>query len=151
MIAAIYKRVAAGRGEDGGAFVWLSKKERARFMSASLGALWNASDARTPAGDQGPPGFDPVTDSQDPKVRNVAIALEKSGPGTATVAASFDGWSPGNTHEEQERNPPDPKARVTVRYNLVRERGRWLIDDIRGAPDGKPWSLRAILKGWNGN
>ena len=94
VIAAIYKRVAAGKGESGGQFVWLEKKDRARYLSASLAALWNAEDAKTPPGDEGPPGFDPVSNSQDPKVRNVAVTLEKSDAGRATVAASFDSWSP---------------------------------------------------------
>ena len=151
VIAAIYKRVAAGKGESGGQFVWLEKKDRARYLSASLAALWNAEDAKTPPGDEGPPGFDPVSDSQDPKVRNASVTLEKSDAGRATVAASFDSWSPGSTREEQERNPPDPKARLTVRYDMVRERGLWRIDDIRGGPADKPWSIRAIIKGFNGN
>jgi hypothetical protein len=151
VIAAIYKRVAAGNGERGGQFVWLRKKDRARWLSGSLVALWNAEEAKTPPGDETPPGFDPVSDSQDPKVRNVAVTLEKSDAGSATVAASFDSWSPGLTPEEQKRNPPDPKARITVRYDMVRERGRWLIDEIRGGSADKPWSIRAILKGFNGN
>jgi hypothetical protein len=43
------------------------------------------------------------------------------------------------------------RARITVRYDMVRERGRWLIDEIRGGSADKPWSIRAILKGFNGN
>jgi hypothetical protein len=33
---------------------------------------------------------------------------------------------------------------------MVLEHGRWKIDDIRGTTDGKEWSTRAIIKGWNG-
>jgi hypothetical protein len=32
-----------------------------------------------------------------------------------------------------------------LRYDLVRDGGHWKIDDIRGANDGKPWSMRAKL------
>jgi hypothetical protein len=150
-IVAIYKKVAAGKGEDGGNFVYLEKKDRARWLSASLAALWNAEEAKTPKGDETPPGFDPVSNSQDPKVRNVKVVLEKSDGKSATVAASFDSWSPGLTHEEQERNPPDPKDRLTVRYDMVLEHGRWKIDDIRGTTDNTEWSIRSILKHFNGD
>ena len=83
---------------------------------------------------------------------NVRIELEKSDGKTATVVASFDSWSRGLTREEQDRNPPDPRDRITVRYDMVLEHGRWKIDDIRGTTDGKEWewSTRAIIKGWNG-
>ena len=149
-IAAIYKKVAAGKGEDGGNFVYQEKGDRARWLTASFAKAWNEADAKTPKGDETPPGFDPVSNSQDPKVLNVEVALEKSDGKTATVAASFDSWSRGTTREEQERNPPDPRDRITVRYDMVLEHGRWMIDDIRGTIDGKPWSIRDILKGWNG-
>ena len=149
-ITAIYRKAAAGKGEDGGTFFFIDSKARARWLSKSLAALWNAEDEKTPKGDQTPPGFDPVSNSQDPKVLNVKVALEQSDGKTATVAASFDSWSRGLTREEQERNAPDPRDRVTVRYDMVLENGRWMIDDIRGTTDGKQWSIRAIIKGWNG-
>jgi hypothetical protein len=36
--------------------------------------------------------------------------------------------------------------RMTVRYDLLRERGTWKIDDIRGTVDGKEWSIRKLLR-----
>jgi hypothetical protein len=149
-ITAIYRKAAAGKGESGGNFVYQEKKDRARWLSKSLAALWDAEDKKTPKGDETPPGFDPVSNSQDPKVLNVKVELEKSDVKTATVAASFDSWSRGLTREEHDRNPPDPRDRITVRYDMVLEHGRWKIDDIRGTTDGKEWSTRAIIKGWNG-
>jgi len=149
-ITAIYRKAAAGKGEDGGNFVYQEKKDRARWLTASFAKAWNEADAKTPKGDETPPGFDPVSNSQDPKVLNVKVELEKSDGKTATVAASFDSWSRGLTREEQDRNPPDPRDRITVRYDMVLEHGRWKIDDIRGTTDGKEWSIRAIIKGWNG-
>jgi hypothetical protein len=148
-ITAIYRKAAAGKGEEGGTFVFLTRKDRARWLSKSLTKLWNDEDRKTPKGDQTPPGFDPVSNSQDPKVRNVKVELEQNYGKTATVAASFDSWPRGNTREEQERNPPEPKDRRTVRYDMVLENGRWKIDDIRGSTDGKEWSTRAIIKAWN--
>jgi len=149
-ITAIYAKVAAGKGEDGGNFVYQEKRDRARWLTKSLATLWNAEDAKTPKGDETPPGFDPVSNSQDPKVLNVKVALENSDGKTAIVAASFDSWSRGTTRAEQDRNPPDPSDRIIVRYDMVLENGRWKIDDIRGTTDGKEWSVRAIIKGWNG-
>jgi hypothetical protein len=32
-----------------------------------------------------------------------------------------------------------------VRYDFVREAGNWKIDDIMGASDGEPWSIREML------
>jgi len=148
-ITAIYRKAAAGKGDSGGQFVYLEKKHRSRWLSTSLTRLWNAEDARTPKGDQTPPGFDPVSNSQDPKVLNVKVALENSDGKIAIVAASFDSWSRGLTREQQDRNPPDPSDRIVVRYDMVLEHGRWKIDDIRGTTDGKKWSVRAIIKGWN--
>lgn len=154
-IVAIYKRAAAGKGEDGGTFIFLEKKDRPRWLSRSLTALWNAEEAKTPKGDETPPGFDPVSNSQDPKVRNVKVAVERSDGNKAVVAASFDGWSRGKTPEEQARNPPDPRDRVTVRYDMVLESGprgaARKIDDIRGVTDGKEWSIRSILRHFNGD
>jgi hypothetical protein len=151
-IIAIYKKAAAGKGEDGGNFVYQEKEDRARWLTQSLTALWNAEEAKTPKGDETPPGFDPVSNSQDPKVFNVKVVVEKSDGKKAVVAASFDSWSPGNTVEEQRKNPPE---RVTVRYDMVLENGprgaTWKIDDIRGLTDGKEWSVRAIVTHFNGD
>jgi hypothetical protein len=145
-IVAIYARAAAGNGENGGNFVYQEKKDRARWLSKSFAKAWNDADAATPKGDETPPGFDPVSNSQNPKVLNVKVEVEKNNGKRATVAASFDSWPPGNTVGEQRANPP---KRLTVRYDMVFERGRWRIDDIRGDIDGKSWSIRAILKSWN--
>ena len=79
----------------------------------------------------GPPGFDPVTNSQDPMVRAFAVAVEKQDGRSATVAATF------RSHNDKS---------ITVRYDLVRERGAWKIDDIRGIVDGEEWSVRKMLR-----
>ena len=39
------------------------------------------------------------------------------------------------------RKPADQ----TVRYDFVYEAGGWKIDDIKGASDGEPWSIREML------
>ncbi len=131
LITAIYKRASAGKGDSGGQFVWLRAKSRPRWLSASLIRLWAETDAKIAPGDMGPPGFDPVTNSQDPLVRAFAVAVEKHDVKTATVAATFRSYNNDS---------------ITVRYDLVRERGAWKIDDIRGTVDGKEWSIRKLLR-----
>jgi len=139
-IRAIYQRVAAGKGDKGGQFVWAYARSRQRLMSASLVRLWAAAEAKVAPGDMGPPGFDPVTNSQDPLVHGFAVTVEQRSPRRATVAVTFG------------RLPGDMQRRRTqvVRYDMVRERGAWLIDDIRGSVEGDPWSIRAILRGFKG-
>jgi hypothetical protein len=131
LITAIYKRAAAGKGDSGGQFVWLSAKSRPRWLSASLIKLWAEADSKVEKGDMGPPGFDPVTNSQDPLVRAYTVKVEKQDGQTATVAATF------RSHNAES---------ITVRYNLVRERGAWKIDDIHGDVDGEKWEMRKMLR-----
>ncbi len=143
-IAAIYKRVTAGKGTEGGQFVWADAKARQRYMSASLARLWAAALARVKPGDMGPPGFDPVSNSQDPLVRAFAVKVEKADGARATVAVTF-GMKPGALAGQPTQ---------VVRYDMVRDggrgRGAWKIDDIRGSVEGDPWSIRGILTGFKG-
>jgi hypothetical protein len=41
-------------------------------------------------------------------------------------------------------------SRFITRENrgLGRERGRWVIDDIRGTTDGREWSIKQIVRDW---
>jgi hypothetical protein len=41
--------------------------------------------------------------------------------------------------------PPRKPEDRTVRYDFVRETDNWKIDDIKGASDGVPWSIREML------
>lgn len=62
---------------------------------------------------------------------------------------------PGKRNRDEAQRNPDMIAatfrthnneRMTVRYDLLRERGTWKIDDIRGTVDGKEWSIRKLLR-----
>ena len=134
IVNAIYTRASAGDGHSGGQFVWLEAKDRPRYLSKSLVALWAKADANTPKGDEGPPGFDPVTNSQDPEVKSFTVATEARDSGTAVMAVTIKASQP-RPHAADE----------TVRYDFVRDGGHWKIDDIRGAIDGQPWSIRKLL------
>ena len=136
ILTAIYTRVARGKGDGGGTFVIQTKASRTKYLSNALVALWAKADARTRKGDGGPVDFDPVTNSQDPDVKSFKLVAEKQGADKATIAVTIE------SHQREARaNPADN----TIRYDFVREAGQWKIDDIKGAVDGGPWSVRALL------
>ena len=135
IVTAIYARAAKGKGDGGGGFVTGSKAAKAQYLSKSLIALWAKADAHTPKGDVGPIDFDPVTNSQDPDVKSFTLATEKLDGDKATIAVTLAG------HHAERTNPADQ----VIRYEFVQEGDKWKIDDIKGAVDGKPWSLRALL------
>jgi hypothetical protein len=136
ILTAIYTRVAKGKGDGGGTFVIQTKASRTKYLSNALVALWAKADARTRKGDGGRVDFDPVTNSQDPDVKSFKVAAEKQGADKATIAVTIE------SHQREARaNPADN----TIRYDFVHEAGQWKIDDIKGADDGGPWSVRALL------
>jgi hypothetical protein len=135
IVNAIYARAAKGKGDGGGGFLVDSKATRAKNLSKSLAALWIKADAHTPKGDVGPVDFDPVTNSQDPDVKSFTVTSEKSDADRATVAVTITGANA----------PRVNAADAVIHYDFVRDAGQWKIDDIRGAEDGKPWSLRGML------
>jgi Protein of unknown function (DUF3828) len=135
IITAIYTRVAKGKGDGGGGgFVIENKQAKARYLSKSLIGLWAKADAHTPKGDVGPIDFDPVTNSQDPDVKSFKVDAEKLETDKALIAVTLTGHGTPRKAEDQ-----------LVRYELVREGKDWKIDDIKGASEGEPWSIRAML------
>ena len=136
IVTAIYTRAAKGKGDGGGGFVIENKAAKAKYLSKSLVALWAKADARTRKGDVGPIDFDPVTNSQDPDVKSFKVVAEKQEADKATVAATID------SHQREARTKAADK---TIRYDFVHEAGQWKIDDIKGAVDGSPWSVGALL------
>jgi hypothetical protein len=136
ILTAIYTRVAKGKGDGGGTFVIQTKASRTKYLSNALVALWAKADARTRKGDGGPVDFDPVTNSQDPDVKSFKVVAEKQGADKATIAVTIE------SHQREARANPADK---TIRYDFVHEAGQWKIDDIKGADDGGPWSVRALL------
>ena len=135
IVTAIYARAAKGKGDGGGGFVTGSKAAKAQYLSKSLIALWTKADAHTPKGDVGPIDFDPVTNSQEPDITSFKVNPEKLEADKALIAVTIAG-----------RNKPQPKpADQVIRYDFVRDGSAWKIDDIKGASDGEPWSIRAML------
>jgi hypothetical protein len=136
IINAIYTHVTKVGGDGTGSFVIEGTAAKAKYLSKSLIALWAKADDHTPKDDQGPIDFDPVTNSQAPSVNSFVATTEKLDGATATIAVKMT-----RDHEIPRANSADD----VVRYDFVRDGGHWKIDDIRGATDGKPWSVRALL------
>lgn len=134
-VRAIYRRASAGKGDSGGQFLWLKSKDRRLHFTKRTAELWDRADKATARGDQHPPGFDPVTASQDPGLKSYEIVLEEDGPDRARILVRLTG------HEQP------GKSYASLRYVLLRENGRWLIDDMSNATPGEePWALRALLE-----
>ena len=134
IVNAIYARAAKGKGDGGGAFIIENKAAKAKYLSKSLIELWAKADARTPKGDVPPIDFDPVTNSQEPDVKSFKVVAEKLEADKAVIAATITG------HLLRMKVSDN-----TVRYDFVREDGKWKIDDISGTVDGEAWSIRNML------
>jgi uncharacterized protein DUF3828 len=135
IVTAIYTRAAKGKGDGGGGFVIENKAAKAKYLSKSLIALWARADAHTAKGDVGPVDFDPVTNSQDPEVKSFKVVAEKLEADKAAIAVTISGSQPRTNSTDE-----------TVHYDFVREGDKWKIDDIKGAVDGAPWSIRGMLQ-----
>lgn len=105
---------------------------RQKLYSRRLQALFDA-DARRSRGEVGRLDFDFVSNSQDPDdalYKSAQVTVLRQQGDAAEVSVKFQNY--GKPEE--------------IRYDLVRENGRWLIDDARlVGPNG--WRLQAILKG----
>jgi hypothetical protein len=135
IVTAIYTRAAKGKGDGGGSFVIENKAAKAKYLSKSLIALWAKADARTPRGDVGPIDFDPVTNSQDPDVKSFKVVAAKPEADKAAIAVTITGSQPRTKPADQ-----------VVHCDFVRDGDKWKIDDIKGAVDGAPWSIRGMLE-----
>jgi hypothetical protein len=134
IVNAIYARAAKGKGDGGGTFIIENKAAKAKYLSKSLIDLWAKADAHTPKDDVPPIDFDPVTNSQEPDVKSFKVEAEKMEADKAVVAVTITG------HLLRFKVSDN-----TIRYNFVREDGKWKIDDISGTIDGEAWSIRDIL------
>ena len=135
IVNAIYARAAKGKGDGGGGFIIENKAAKAKYLSKALVALWAKADAHTPKGDVGPVDFDPVTNSQEPDVKSFTVVTEKLEADRAVIAVTIVGRGAARAHSVDN----------TIRYSFVGDDGLWKIDDISGASDGEPWSIRAML------
>lgn len=102
-----------------------------KVYSAGLQALIDAEAKATPEGEVGKLDWDVFVDGQEWKISNLKITLVSQDGDRAKVQASFD-------------NLGEPREML---FHLVREDGRWLIDDIQSTRPGARWTMSKVLKG----
>jgi hypothetical protein len=131
MVTEIYHIAAGPKGDYQTVSAFDDKQVRKNFTKSLLAAD-SAMNARSKKLNEPILDFDPITNSQDPSVRNLTIAVESADAAKTIVAASFD--SEGS------------KTRNVVRYIFVRDGAAWKLDDISGENGGADkWDLRAIM------
>lgn len=123
-------------GYDKQRALWLDPRDRRGTLSKSLIALWAKADARTQPADSGPIDFDVTTNSQGMEVKSFTAKAESQHDKRATIVVTL------KAKGKWLRNSPEDNI---VRYDFIREAGRWVIDDVRSTTDGKAWSLRDLL------
>lgn len=123
---------------------WLSSAKRGAWLSPDLTALWNRCDisARKSKDELGPLDFDIATNSQLgwDSFKGFKVNLVSQGDGRAVVNARLQ-TGPNTV-------PPKVDSDSVIRYDLIQKGGAWKIDDVRSTTDGKPWSLRELLKNY---
>jgi hypothetical protein len=134
--AAIVKSVYGKRDPYGAAESLAMRAKHRRALSKSLAALWKRSDDGTPAEDEPVPGFDIPANSNAREVARAEVKVERQDLRRATVAAKLIDAAPMVKH---------PASNDIVRYDFIRENGRWVIDDVRSTIDDKEWSLKGLL------
>jgi hypothetical protein len=131
MVTEIYHIAAGPKGDYQAASAFDDKQVRKHFTKSLLAAD-NAMNARSKKLNEPILDFDPITNSQDPSVRNLTIDVESADAAKTIVAAAFD--SEGS------------KTRNIVRYVFVRDGAVWRLDDISGENGGADkWDLRELM------
>ena len=120
-ITAIYKVYQDDRNNSGVDIVY----------SRRMQALRDADARKTPKGDAGTIDWDLFIDGNDWVLSNLRIALEEKSATRAKVRARFD----------NHKQPSD------ITFDLVREDGKWVIDDITSNQPGRRSTMSKILMG----
>jgi hypothetical protein len=123
---------------------WLDGAKRRAWVSRDLAALWGRCDAhaRQTKDELGALDFDIATNSQLgwESFKGFTVSLVSHSAGRAIVEARLQVGA--NT------TPPKFDSDNVIRYDLTNESGAWKIDDVSSTVDGKPWSLRELLKNY---
>lgn len=102
----------------------------ANVYSRRMQALIDADEKATPQGDAGTIDWDVFVNGNNWDIKNLTIALVSRSAAQARVRAQFISFKP---HD--------------VLFDLVREDGRWFIDDISETKVGSNrWTMSKILK-----
>jgi hypothetical protein len=132
IVTEIYRIAAGPNGKYEGASAIENKQVRKLYLSKSLVAALVAMKKREK---DGPIlDFDPITNSQDPSVKNLSVTQESKTDAKAVVAAKFFSF--------------DEKEPSIVRYDFVKDGADWKIDEMEGQRGGdktQAWSLRKVI------
>jgi hypothetical protein len=102
-----------------------------KVYSARLQALLDADAKATPEGEVGKIDWDVFVDGQEWQIANLKITLVSKEGDSAEVSASFE-------------NLGEPRE---ILFALVREGGRWQVDDVQSVRPGARWTMSKILQG----
>ena len=132
------RRLAIRRREGGCGLVAVARrKRRGEWFSHALTALWATCDmARTRSMMSSAPWISasrPIRKGL--RSRSLGSRSPSRDASHASVVANLtpDNWVRKSDRENE------------IRYDLVWQGGRWVIDDIHSVIEANPWSLRTIL------
>jgi hypothetical protein len=132
IVEQLYKISAGKNGKYEGASAFLKADVQKRWYSKSLNGALAAMARKEKKTGEPILDFDPITNSQDPTVKDLTISVESQTDSVATVAAKF---------------AAEEKSSQIVRYIFRREGGDWKLDDMTATNNGKDeWKLREIIK-----
>ena len=132
-IVTMFYKISAGKdGKYSGNSIFFQDKIRAQYFSKRLRAELAALDKKSKQKDEPGIDFDPVTDSQDPSVKDLKIEQDGESDGESAVKASF--------------SYADGGVRKFVRYVFVRQNDAWKLDNMRSGPAADGWEMRKLIK-----
>jgi hypothetical protein len=117
-------------GRDDGPSILASERRKLFFTSAVVAAMKRDEERAEAQGEMGSLDFDPISNSQDPQVKDVKVRIESQSGDRATVIANFANG--GSSREE-------------IAYDLIIQGEGWKILDIRSSVAETEWSLRGIF------
>jgi hypothetical protein len=109
--------------------------QRAAALTRGLAAMWDKAEAGARRGGGIAIDFDVVTNSQGAEVKSYALAVSGRNANRATVVATID---PGDWLRQSAREN-------VITFSLLRQTGRWRIDDVSGVAEPNAWSLSDML------
>ena len=109
--------------------------QRAAALTRGLAAIWDKAEAGARRGGGVAIDFDVVTNSQGAEVKSYALALTARAANRATVVATID---PGDWGRQSAREN-------VITFSVLRQNGRWRVDDVCGVAEPNAWSLRDML------
>ena len=109
--------------------------QRAAALTRGLAAMWDKAEAGARRGGGIAIDFDVVTNSQGAEVKSYALAVTGRAANRATVVATI---APGDWGRQSAREN-------VITFSLLRQDGRWRVDDVSGVAEPNAWSLRDML------